>query len=163
MMDLTLIDAEEFSESYRSAKMYHYRAVQFLNQGQNFSIVFNVACVALENYLIALCALYGEEPYNHNFICLMNAAEKVVEFPSSLNKEIRSLDVNVFGICSLENYYHRDPQEEDGAKVLKICEMVYGLFDQNRVEFLGKHSNGIILQNQAADLFFTAFMREVLV
>lgn len=44
------IDFEVFDESYRGAKMYHYRAEQFLEEGQHYSVVFNVASVALENY-----------------------------------------------------------------------------------------------------------------
>lgn len=158
IMELALIDAEDFAESYRSAKMYHYRAVQFLRQEQSFSIVFNVACVALENYLVALCALYGEEPYNHNFVCLMNAVEQVVAVPCSLNKEIRALDENIFGICSLDNYFHEEPQEEDEVQILEICRQVYGLFDQGRVAFLGGQVGGIVLHNQEADTFFNMFV-----
>jgi hypothetical protein len=92
MNDRNEIDLEAFEANYRGAKMYHYRAEQFLGEGQCSSVVFNVASVALENYLIALCELYGAEPGNHNYICLMDEVETIIDVPPLLNKEIRSLE-----------------------------------------------------------------------
>jgi HEPN domain-containing protein len=48
------IDAKDFEEKYRSAKGYHKRAKQFLEEGQYHTVVFNVATVALENFHIAI-------------------------------------------------------------------------------------------------------------
>lgn len=121
------IDLEVFEDNYRSAKMYHYRAEQFLEDGQPLSVVFNVASVALENYLIALCDLYGIEPENHNYQCLMDAVEQVLAVPQELNREIRSLDL-IFGICSLENYHHGVPESADTYRVLSLCTEVRNLF-----------------------------------
>ena len=123
---------EEFAEDYRSARMYHFRANQFLAEGQYHSVVFNVAAVALENYLIALCHLFGVEPCNHNYTCLMDAVEEVAEVPGSLNEEIRSLDT-IFGICSIENYHHGLPAPADAGRILKICEDVKALFDPEKM------------------------------
>lgn len=81
-------DVEAFEENYRDAMAYHRRAEQFLRQKQRLSLVFNVGSVALERYLVALCHLYGVMPLNHNYICLMNAVEMVVNVPKELNKEI---------------------------------------------------------------------------
>ena len=132
MIDRNKIDIEAFEEDYRSAQMYHHRAKQFAEEGQSSSVVFNVASVALENYLIALCDLYGEEPGNHNYTCLMDSVETVVAVSEILNKEIRSLDL-IFGICSLENYYHGVPEESDSDRVLAMCDEVKQLFDQTRI------------------------------
>ena len=127
---------EAFAEDYRDAKMYHYRAEQFLDEGQHFSVIFNVASVALERYLLALCEVHGIEPLNHNYTCLMDAVEEIMEIPPALNKEIRSLDL-IFGICSLENYYHGTPESSDSDRVLSLCHEVQLLFDPIRIESLG--------------------------
>lgn len=132
MIDMNEIDVELFEEDYRSARMYHYRAKQFLAEGQCSSVVFNVASVALENYLIALCDLYGVEPGNHNYTCLMDEVEELIEVSPTLNKEIRSLD-SIFGICSLENYHHGIPELSDMDRVLAMCQEVELLFDQSRI------------------------------
>lgn len=123
---------EAFEEDYRSARMYHFRANQFMGEGQHPSVVFNVAAVALENYLIALCHLFGVEPSNHNYTCLMDAVEEVTVIPGQLNEEIRSLD-SIFGICSIENYYHGEPEPADTDRVLKMCDDVRKLFDPSKM------------------------------
>lgn len=123
---------EAFEGNYRDAKMYHYRAKQFLAEGQHFSVIFNVASVALENYLIALCYLYGVDPGNHNYACLMDTVEEILDVSPALSKEIRSLDL-IFGICSLENYYHGTPELSDTERVLALCSAVQGLFDPARI------------------------------
>ncbi|MDF2926247.1 MAG: hypothetical protein K0R57_5161 [Paenibacillaceae bacterium] len=125
-------DAEAFEENYRDALGFHQRAQQFQREGQRFSLVFNVGAVALERYLVAMCHLYGVMPLNHNYICLMNAVEAVVDFPPALNKEIRSLDF-IFGICSLEDYFHGVPEEADAHRVLAMCGAVSKQFDQNKI------------------------------
>jgi len=128
-------DVEAFEENYRDASGYHRRAEQFLRENQRLSLVFNVGSVALERYLVALCHLYGVMPLNHNYICLMNAVETVVDFPGELNKEIRSLDF-IFGICSLEDYFHGTPKPSDSTRVLSMCQKVRELFDQTRISWL---------------------------
>lgn len=126
------IDLEAFEEKYRDAKAYHKRAEQFLEEGQYYSVVFNVAAVALEFYLVALCELYGVEPGNHNYISLMNAVEEIVDVPKELNEEITSLDL-IFGICSIENYDHGGPELSDSDRILAICDRVRKLFDPARI------------------------------
>jgi hypothetical protein len=132
MIDMNEIDLEAFEGDYRDAKVYHRRLEQFLEEGQHSSVVFNVAAVALERYLVALCELYGVEPGNHNYTCLMDAAEKIIDFPMMLNKEIRSLDL-IFGICSLDGYHHGEPERSDSDRVLLMCNEVQELFDQTRI------------------------------
>lgn len=123
---------EEFEEDYRDAKAYHRRAKQFLEEGCRFSVVFNVASVALERYLVALCYLYDIEPLNHNYTCLMDSVEDIVEVPVELNKEIRSLDL-IFGICSIENYYHGLPEPSDADRVLRMCDAISSLFNETKI------------------------------
>lgn len=129
---LNQLALESFAEDYRSAGMYHFRAKQFLEEGQAASVVFNVASVALENYLIALCHLFGAEPNNHNYTCLMDTVETITEVAGELNKEIRSLD-SIFGICSIENYYHGNPETSDADRVLKMCDDVKKMFSPSKM------------------------------
>lgn len=131
-MILKQTDFEEFERNYMAGKGYHKRAEQFLKEGQPSSVVFNVSCISLECYLIGLCNLYGIQPLNHNYRCLMDMAEVVVDFPDMLNEAIRSLDL-MFDICSLEDYHYENPEASDADRVLAMCTQVHKLFDQNRI------------------------------
>jgi hypothetical protein len=124
-----------FEGDYKDAQAYHKRALQFKNEGMAFSVVFNVASVALERYMVAICELYGVEPRNHNFITLMMTVDELIEVPKELSNEIKSLD-QIFGICFLENYFHGTPVEADAKKALQLCESVNKLFDIQKITFL---------------------------
>lgn len=121
-----------FEDDYKDAQAYYKRALQFQNSTQAFSLVFNIASVALERYLVALCELYGEEPMNHNFISLMITVDKLIEVPKELSKEIKSLD-RIFGICFLDDYFHGTPVEVDAVRTLRMCKEVEKLFDQEKL------------------------------
>ncbi|MDI3485623.1 MAG: hypothetical protein PWQ44_852 [Methanolobus sp.] len=123
---------DDFEKEYRDSKAYLHRAKLFLKEGQDHSVVFNVASLALERYLVALCYLHDMEPYNHNYTCLMDTVEMFMEVPEELNKEIRSLD-EIFDICTLDDYFHGDPEVSDMERVLSMCERVEGLFDQEKI------------------------------
>jgi HEPN domain-containing protein len=124
---------DEFEKEYLDAKAYLRRAKQFRDEGQVHSVVFNVASLALERYLVALCYLYDVEPFNHNYNCLMDSVEKLVDVPAELNTEIRSLD-EIFGICSIDNYYHGEPELSDMKRIIVMCDAVDGLFDKEKME-----------------------------
>ncbi|BES60213.1 HEPN domain-containing protein [Dysgonomonas capnocytophagoides] len=122
-----------FENDYRDAQAYHKRALQFRDSGQAFSLVFNIASVALERYLVAICELYGEEPMNHNFISLMIAVDKLIDTPKEFSKEVKSLD-QIFGICFLEDYFHGTPTQEDADKTLRLCDEASNLFDKEKIK-----------------------------
>lgn len=123
---------EEFEKEYRDSKAYLRRARLFQAEGQDHSVVFNVASLALERYLVALCYLYDMEPYNHNYTCLMDTVEMAIDVPAELNAEIRSLD-KIFDICSLDDYYHGDPELSDMDRILSMCDAAEELFDQAKI------------------------------
>lgn len=123
---------EAFAENYRGALAYHRRADQFHQTNQRYSLVFNVACIALEQYLLAICCYFNASPLNHNYICLMNAVEALMEFPPELNREIRSLDL-IFGLCSLTEYFHGTPGPSDAVKVLDMCKAVRVLINEGEI------------------------------
>lgn len=120
MSGKTEIDLKAFEKNYNDAKGYHYRAEQFAKEGQRHSLIFNVASIALENYLIALCELHGEMPPHHSYNSLMDAVENITDFPIELNRGIRSLD-DIFGICSIENYHHGTPTRADSVRAISMC------------------------------------------
>lgn len=128
-----ITDLEAFETNYRDAKGYDNRAKQFLMEGQRTSLVFNVAAVALEKYLVALCYLFCVSPRNHNYTWLIYELENVIDIPPSLNKEIKSLDL-IFGICSIDDYHHANPDASDTERVLSMCTEVQKLFDQPLIE-----------------------------
>lgn len=117
-----------FEEDHRDGDAFYRRAEEFQGEGYGHSLVFNVAAIALERYLVGLCHLRGVEPDNHNFICLMDAVEKVVDVPPELNRKIRWLDESIFGICSLDNYFHGTPEKEDTEMIMSLCRQVQALF-----------------------------------
>jgi HEPN domain-containing protein len=123
---------DEFEQEYRDSKAYIRRARQFQSEGQDHNVVFNVASLALERYLVALAYLHDMEPYNHNYTCLMDTVEMVIDVPEELNKEIRSLD-EIFGICSIDDYYHGEPEHKDTDRILSMCDAVEELFDQEMI------------------------------
>ncbi len=123
-----------FEDDYKDAQAYQKRALQFWSLGQGYSLVFNVASVALERYLVALCELYGVEPMNHNFITLMMTVEKLVKVPKKMSLDVKSLD-KIFGICFLDNYFHGKPQLADAVRVLHLCDEVKRLFNPAKIAF----------------------------
>ena len=127
-----MMDEESFALNYADAEGYYHRALQFQAIEQRPSLVFNIAAVALERYLVALCDLYGEDPRNHNYITLMKTVETLVEVPKDLTKRIKAMDW-IFGICSIDEYRHPNPDEKDMENALVLCVEVQKLFDQNRV------------------------------
>jgi len=126
-------DWEVFDKNHRDAKGYHFRAEQFAREGQRPSLIFNVASVAIERYLVALCAYRGIMPFNHNYTSLMDAAESAVAFDQELSKNIRSLD-EIFGICSLEEYHHGTPTPADSVRALSMCNNILKMFDRLEIK-----------------------------
>lgn len=131
-MSSVLFESSEkrFVRNFNDADGYHARACQFALEGKPASLIFNVAAIAIECYLIALCARYDVMPFNHNYGALMNAAlEAVSDFPTPLARQIRALDT-IFGICSLDNYHHGTPEDQDAERSLAICQALVALFHQ---------------------------------
>lgn len=122
-------DQEAFNKNYKDARAYHSRAEQFLSEGQYPSVVFNVASIALERYLIALGNLYSVDAVNHNYGSLVDSVEIVIDFPEDLNKEIRSLDM-IYDICSVDNPYSKIPDLSDLHQILIICSEVKKIIDE---------------------------------
>ena len=114
-------DADRFARCLRDAHGYHARTVQFVEEHRPASLVFNVGAIAIESYLIALCSWFKVMPTIHNFSGLLEEAEDMVAFNPELSKAITDLD-DIFGICSVENYYHGVPQQDDADKVVFICD-----------------------------------------
>ncbi len=113
-------DRQKFVRLSVDARAYHRRAELFAEQEQSPGLVFNVASIAVESYLIALCAWYGSMPFNHNYTSLMDTAEEVMQFDPVLSHDIRALD-EIFGICSLDDYHHGTPMAQDAVGIVAIC------------------------------------------
>jgi hypothetical protein len=132
-LETEIVDEEAFTVDYHDAKAYYKCALQFKAQGMRPSLAFNTAAIALERYLVAICDLYGEDPRNHNYITLMKTVETVVNVPKELNRRIKAMDW-LFGICSIDEYRHPNPDKSDMENVLDLCAEVEKLFDRERIE-----------------------------
>ncbi len=138
--DSKKIDEEAFEKNYKDAQAYHTSALTYKENNQRASLVFNVASVALERYLVALCDLYGEVVMNHNYISLVMTVELFMDIPQTINSKIRNMD-RIFNICSVEECMHSTPEENDMINVLELCDYVKDLFDQDRIAKL----RGVVL------------------
>lgn len=129
-MSLVLFETYEkkLQRCLTDARCYHQRAMQFATDGERVSLVFNIAAVAIEAYLIALCARHQIMPFNHDYGSLVTAAEEAVAFTPELKEAILSLD-EIFGICSLENYHHGTPLQIDADRTLTICNALSQMFE----------------------------------
>ncbi|MFD2113772.1 hypothetical protein [Thiorhodococcus fuscus] len=130
MMSLVLFETHEkkLQRCLTDARGYHQRATQFATDGERASLVFNIAAVAIEAYLIALCARHEILPFNHDYGSLVTAAEEAVTFTPELKEAILSLD-EIFGICSIEHYHHGTPAQIDADRTLRICDALSQMFE----------------------------------
>ncbi|MEN3754700.1 hypothetical protein [Mangrovibacter yixingensis] len=119
-------DAQRFMRSYEHAQGYHFRARCLAEQGRSASLIFNVAAVAVECYLIALCGLHGILPFNHNYRSLVMSAEEKVVLGEELKRRILALD-DLFGLCSIDDYYHGVPGDDDARRIVAVCAALDGL------------------------------------
>lgn len=119
-------DAERFIRNRDEAEGYHRRATLFARDGMRASLVFNVSAVAIECYLIALCAFHRSMPSNHSYASLVADVSALMNFPPALAEGIRSLD-RIFGICSLDDYFHGTPAQDDADQALALCESLHHL------------------------------------
>lgn len=119
-------DEQRFTRCYEHARGYHRRALLLAPQSTSVSLVFNVASLAVECYLIALCSLHNIMPLNHNYRSLLTSASEKVTFTPELVEDIAALDA-LFGICSVDDYYHGTPDQQDKARILSVCETLNSL------------------------------------
>lgn len=119
-------DAQRFARNLDEAIAYHRRARLFRQDGMRVSLVFNVASIAIECYLIALCAYFRDMPFNHSYSNLVDDVERLMSFPPLLAQRIRALD-KIFGICSLDDYHHGVAEESDALDALDLCDALQSL------------------------------------
>lgn len=113
-------DEQRFVRCYDYASGYHRRASLLAAQDRSASLVFNVAAIAVECYLIALCSLHGDMPFNHNYRSLLASASEKSVFSGALRDNILALD-KIFGICSVDDYHHGTPDNDDKVRILNVC------------------------------------------
>lgn len=130
-------DVQRFTRCYEHARGYHHRAQLLMNQGRSLSLVFNVGSIAVECYLIAVCAQHGDMPLNHNYRSLLHSIEGHVEIADALRQSILSLDA-IFGICSVDDYHHGAPDENDGVRILALCDELDTLIGAGHVTLAEK-------------------------
>lgn len=137
-MSTLMFESEEqrFARCYEHACGYHHRARLLVNQTSSASLVFNVAAIAAECYLIALCALHGEMPMNHNYRSLLHSVEGKTQIDAALRDDIHALD-GIFGICSIEDYHHGTPNDEDKVRILAVCDAIDMLIHADQARLTG--------------------------
>ena len=122
-----------FKKRYHSAVIYHRRAEQFADERQPLIVIFDVASIAVENYLIALCEFYKIDPRIHNYQALIGAVEQIsaITIPLGIIEQVKALD-EAYGICSVENYHRKTEFTNDEiGQVLYLCHYFNELSEQN--------------------------------
>lgn len=135
-------DEQRFTRCYDHARSYHRRARLLVGQTRSPSLVFNVAAIAVECYLIALCALHGEMPFNHNYRSLLASAEEKTAFSAALRHQILALDA-IFGICSVDDYHHGAPDDDDRQRILTVCADLDALIERDRARLARRGAPGV--------------------
>jgi hypothetical protein len=121
-------DTQRFLRNRDEAHAYHQRGQFFARDRMRASLIFNVSAIAIECYMVALCAYFKTMPINHSFTSLVADVEALMPFPSELAEGIRSLD-EIFGICSLDDYHHGTPEAGDAEQALSLCASLRTLLD----------------------------------
>ncbi|MGC3963643.1 MAG: hypothetical protein QM803_10030 [Rhodocyclaceae bacterium] len=121
-------DVQRFARNRDEALGYHRRATLFARDGMRASLVFNVSAIAIECYMIALCAHFKTMPSNHSFSSLVADVEAVMPLPRATADGIRALD-RIFGICSIDDYHHGTPEAADAEQALVLCDALHALLD----------------------------------
>ncbi len=122
-----------FKKRYRSAVIYHRRAEQFADEQQPPVVIFDVASIAVENYLIALCEFYKIDPRIHNYQSLVGTVEQIsaITLPPEIIEQIKALD-EAYGICSVENYHRKTEFTSDEiVQLLYLCHYLNEVSEQN--------------------------------
>jgi hypothetical protein len=118
----TLVDDPSgAAQATRDARGYHQTARGFQASGAAASVVFNVAAMAVERYLMAICYLHGVEPIHHTFGSMMSEVDALIDVPPGLSEQIAALD-GIFRICSFDDYHHGEPDPADAARALDNCQ-----------------------------------------
>jgi hypothetical protein len=119
-------DAVRFTRSRSEAQGYHARAAQFSAQGQRPSLVFNVAAMAVEGFMVALCAYHRQMPAHHSYTQMAREAAELMQIDAQLIADVAALD-RIFGLCSVEHYHHGEPDQADAAHALSVCDRLAAL------------------------------------
>jgi len=61
------------------------------------------------------------EPVSHTFTHLIDDVECLVDVEPDVSTAVRSLDT-IFGICSLDDYHHLEPDASDAERTLWMCD-----------------------------------------
>jgi hypothetical protein len=76
---------------------------------------------------------------------LIKTVEPFVEIPKDLSRRIKAMDW-IFGICSIDEYRHPDPDASDMENVLYLCAEVQKLFDPVRKQDVFEAANLTLVQ-----------------
>lgn len=106
---------------YEEGKGYFYNAKRLMAESNPaYSLIFNVCSMALERYLVSICLKFRVEPKGHTYEYLAETADSFCSLPGTLKEDIKELD-KIFGLCSLDDYYHGVPTTEHASLLLDIC------------------------------------------
>ncbi len=86
-------------------------------------VVYNLAAMAVEKYLMAFLMSRGEMPYGHTMGDILQMVESVQGPGPELSRRIMWLDT-FQEICDLDSYKTRDPTPEELEQILEVGGLV---------------------------------------
>lgn len=125
--DAARLRAEAFLRSSTDARAYHASACSLHDAGAAASVVFNVASLAAERYLVALCDHHGTPPPGCTLTELVDEVDRLVRLDTELVAQLRAADA-FYDICSLETRLGV-PQAAEATGMLSACRRLAGLVE----------------------------------
>lgn len=87
-------------------------------------ILYNLAAMAIEKYLMALLMFHGDLADNHTMRDLIHSVERHLPLDSDFRERLLFLDT-FQDICDLESYCRTPPSEAELAIILRTTEEVH--------------------------------------
>lgn len=109
---------ENWQKYYDEANSYSKGAAGAFKKAKLGSlVVYNLASLAIENYLTALCVSKNTLPEHSSISSMIRQLEKYMEVPAGFTDEARFLN-KFMNFCSLEVLETIEPSQEDLARML---------------------------------------------
>lgn len=125
--DIVALRQESFEKNRREAHGYLETAHGLHRRNSPASVVYNVATIAAEHFLVAICDHYGAPPPGCSLSELVDEVEALVSLDPKLLAELRAADA-AYDICSLDTRLG-NPEAGDALGMLTMADRLAELVE----------------------------------
>ena len=132
---------QNWNKYFTDAERYSKAAFGAFNHNKlgNF-VVYNLICLALENYFTAICIALNTLPEHSSISGMIHFLKKRIDLPASFQAESRFIN-KFMGFCSLEIHQIIKPTRADLVRMLGFTEEVKYYFQNEFANKQGFFSN----------------------